>query len=87
MTHPEIMVLRVSLFLKAFGTRKRPKWDWGVNVSSLSRDDDHRQEIDQDARHAAWNEGDEHCQPEPERADTKEFAQSAADPGNDPVVF
>lgn len=56
---------------------------WGL----LGRDDDHRQQINEDSRYPAGDEGNEHRKAEPEWADAEELAQSAAYPGDDSVVF
>ena len=44
----------------------------------LSRDDDHRDQVDQQTWNAAGDEEDKEQQAEPERADTEEFSQPAA---------
>jgi len=56
-------------------------------VYLLRRDHDHRDQIDQDPRHAAWYECNEHGKPEPEWTDAEEFAKTAAYSGDDPVMF
>jgi hypothetical protein len=47
--------------------------------------DDPKQEVDQQARYAARNKRDDHCQTEPEGADPKEFTESATNTGQHPI--
>lgn len=51
------------------------------------RDDDERDQVDQNARHAARDEGDQHGETEPERTDAEEFAKSATYTSDDAVLL
>ena len=57
-----------------------------VQWASFLWNDQPHEEVNQKARHTARNEGDQERQAKPESADAKEIAQTAAYPGNDPVV-
>jgi hypothetical protein len=52
----------------------------------FSRDDNHRDQVEQQARNTSRNEGDEECQTDPERADAEKFSQPAADTRDDAVA-
>ncbi len=52
----------------------------------LCRDDDHRDQVDQQAWNAAGEEEEEEQQAEPERADAEKFSQPAADTRDDAVT-
>ena len=59
-----------------------------VYVNGLLRwDHYHRDQVDQNARHAAWDECDEHGEAEPECADAEELSQPAAYPCDDAVIL
>jgi hypothetical protein len=49
-------------------------------------DDQPHQDVNQNARHTAWNQGDQESQAEPERADPEEIGQASTNSGNHPVA-
>jgi len=49
-------------------------------------DHDPQQKVDEQTRHAAWNECNDQRQPEPERADAEEFCQTATDTRDDAIT-
>jgi hypothetical protein len=51
---------------------------YGAVKRLIARHDDSHDEIKQQARYAAWNEGDQKSDPKPERTNAEEFAQPAA---------
>ena len=59
----------------------------GSRFLLFRRDDDERDQVDQNARHAARNEGDQHGETEPERTDAEEFAKSATYTSDDAVLL
>ena len=56
-------------------------------TDSLARHDHPDEDVDENARHAAGDEGDQKREPEPERTDAKEFGQSAAYARDHAVAF
>jgi len=52
----------------------------------LAGNDDPQQQIEQYARDAAGDEGNDHRKPEPERADPKEFTESTTDACQDAMA-
>ena len=52
----------------------------------FSRDDEHRDQVDQHAWDTAGDEEDKEEQAEPERADAEKFSQPAADTRDDAVT-
>jgi hypothetical protein len=51
----------------------------------LAGDDDPTQQISQNTRNAARDQGDQKRKPEPKSADAKEFCQAASDTGDHPI--